>query len=526
MLLLLVNCMRSPFPLTNKASGAPRVFWAGIALILAVLAVAQRPAARGDAEEYVLMAVALSSHATPDIRPSDLDIARRITPQFADMLDALGQGMAMRRVVPVPGFYRAIQGAVYSIHFHAYSALAVLPLRVLQAAGRNPLRAFQIVNLAAIFVLGLSLLRLFGHGGKALLGVVVFLLCGGVLYADWVSPECFSAAALLSALALFVSGAPILGGVLAGLASLQNPSIGSFCVFAPLARWACVSTLCRDWRRSLRQSITGRDLGGIAVAVTLFAIGPLFSLWHFGVPNVIVKVGGAAPQLASLVRLRSYFFDPNQGMIVAIPALAVALFLWAWRLDEPRLRHRAALLVLLASAMAAVLAAPALAVYNWNSGAAGVMRYAFWGAMPMLFAFMWSVGQQRRASAWPLTLVIILQAGAVIHQTRYTYVDFSPAAKLILRYAPSLYDPEPEIFAERSDGKESAFVDPERTYVYRVHGQPVKTMYNEMARAPLASRLCGPGRQLQGAGPITSAGKSWYYINGGFECAPLKAPAP
>ena len=67
--------------------------------------------------------------------------------------------------------------------------LAAIPFKLLQLAGLPPYKCFQIVNLGFIFILGLALFRLFGCARRAMFGVGLFMLCGGVLYWNWCSPE-------------------------------------------------------------------------------------------------------------------------------------------------------------------------------------------------------------------------------------------------------------------------------------------------------------------------------------------------
>jgi hypothetical protein len=332
---------------------------------------------------------------------------------------------------------RGRYGAVFPIHFFGYPALAALPLRVFEATGVPPLKAFQAANYAAIFVLGLALLRLFRSAVSAGLGVLLFLGCGGMLYMNQTSPECVGAASLLAGLLFWLGGAPLAGGVMAGLAAQQNPTIVMFFVFAPLLK------LCVDWRReadvksNVRTQLTRANIAGLAAGLALFALPPLFNLLQFGVPNIIAR-RFSDPGLISGTRLVSFFFDLNQGAIVALPGVAAALLVWGWR-------RRSAATGAVCLALVLALIGPALAVLNWNSGAAGVMRYAFWAGMPLVLALLLRV---RAHGRWPPLLalwLVLAQAAAMVHASSYSYVEFSPAARFVLAHAPMHYHPEPEI---------------------------------------------------------------------------------
>ncbi|HZV64623.1 MAG TPA: hypothetical protein VFG03_06920 [Telluria sp.] len=490
-------------------------FAAVLALLLALYAAAVRGDQNGDFIEYAMMTVALASHASPDIRLADIEAAKPLLPNFAGPLAELEQGMRENRDVPKSGFYRGRQRAVYAIHFFAYPALAALPFRLLQALGGPPFKCFQLVNLALVFVLGLAMYRLFGSGRKAMLGVAFFLLCGGGLYLDWSSPECLSAAALLAALILYVRAAPVAGGVLAGLASLQNPPIVLFCAFAPLLR------CCVEWKReaglgaAMKAALEPRYLLGIGAAAGLFAFPVLFNLWHFGVPNIIATVSTSV-ELVSLNRLHSFFFDLNQGMIVGVPGLLAALGLWGWQRQPGSSRLHALALGGAAAAFAIALALPALAAQNWNSLAVGMMRYAFWGAMPFLFVFLWRLHLSARWPAAVVAGVLAVQAGCALYALQYHTLEFSPLARYTLAHAPGWYNPDAEIFHERLEHRERYF-EPERIYAYAVDGVTVKTLYN--LRNPEAeARLCGPGRALAPDNAVVDGDQQWRYINGAVKC--------
>lgn len=74
-----------------------------------------------------------------------------------------------------------------------------------------------------------------------------------------------------------------------------------------------------------------------------------------------------------------------------------------------------------------------MAIHNWNSDAAGVMRYAFWASMPFLFALFWRL---RTLPRWPVALlfgVVLVQAVCTAEAKRYNYVELSPLCKWIMQ---------------------------------------------------------------------------------------------
>jgi hypothetical protein len=473
----------------------------------------------GDVVEYTLDTVALADHGSPDIRLPDIEHARRYAPHLGGVYDILKDDMVAQRPKVYPAFVRGREAKVYPIHFFGYCALAALPFKALEKMGSpQPFRAFVIVNLAAVFVLGLALRRFFGCANKAYAGVMLFLLFGGMLYFPWTSPECVSAAGLLAGLLLFSSGAPVWGGIMAGLAGQQNPTILFFFGFAPLLL-ALRSSQDMPWRAAARSALGKRNLAGLAAGLAVFSLPMLFNLYQYGVPNIIAKLF-SDPKLVGLVRLESFYFDLNQGMILAIPAVLIALLAWGWGRGREA-RVNGAILVTCA-AFTLALALPALAVLNWNSGAAGVMRYAFWSAMPLVFALMLRMRERAR---WPGALIALLaaaQLGCMWHASSYRYIEFSPLAQLVLQRAPDLYHPEPEIFAERA-GHNDDYIEKSKVYTLRDGDRLVKTLYNT-ANPDADRQLCGDGAVLAAGNRFVDSYQGWRYIDGPVRCAARGQP--
>lgn len=471
-----------------------------LAFILLAFTMLRPPKHFGDIAEYMLTTVALANHATPDVRPSDVAETAALAPMFAQDMETIAKGMRAGVKAPIFGVLRTDYG-FYAIHFFAYPALAALPFKLLRAVGAAPFMCFQLVNSAALFVLGMASLRLFGNGRRAALFILCYLLCGGLLYWQWSSPETVSATSLLAGLILFCTGAPIAGGLLAGLAAMQNPPILMFCLFAPVLR-ACLGGPILPSKR---------ELCGAALCGLLAVTPAVFDLIVFGTPSIIGALA-TDRRLVTGRRLFSFFFDLNQGLVLGMPAVLVALLLWrqrgpaAWRMTAA------------AVAFAVAMALPALVATNWNSGAEGIMRYALWASMPLLFAFAWRL---RLAPRWPSAVLAAVVAGqvlATVHMRSYDYVEFSPLARTAMKLAPSWYNPEPEVFFERVERKDGVN-DRDAIYAWPSSGKPSKVLYNVESRTATSS-LCGTAAAPAPGPHEVDAGFGWRYINGDLACAP------
>jgi hypothetical protein len=481
-----------------------RAFGLALFAVLLLLFCLRPPNKTGDFAEYGVMTIAFAAHGTPAIRLSDIHEARRLNPEpaFSALYQQLEDGIRKNTANPAPAFYRGNDAHYYSLHFFAYSAIAAIPYAAFEALGIPPFKCYQFVNLAFIFILGLVAFDFFRSRTRAAAAIALFFLCGGLLYWDWCSPEAMTAASLLAGLMLYLNGAPIAGGVLAGLASMQNPPLVFFAGFAPLLKFLHKSS-----------SMSARDLVSCAIVILLFSLPILFNLSEFGFPSLLAAAS-TDTRLISGLRLFSFFFDLNQGMLIGVPALFAALAAILLFAKSGSMR----LLACCAALFSIVLAIPALSAQNWNSGASGMMRYAFWAAMPILFGCL-LYARDNKVSYTLILALLVAQAGATWMERQYSYVQFSRAAKFFIARFPSAYNPAFEIFSERLRNKEGALSKDSILY-YRVNEQVRKIAFNlDNQKAGLA--LCGKNKALSLDAGIAPVEDGWVYLN----TAPLCVPA-
>ena len=447
---------------------------AALAAVLTVAAVRLAPERWGDGYEYYLTLEALQNHGGAGITPSDartLQNKLRGTAQrgfdleFVSRLkDDFDNGRASH------GMYPASDGRFYAYHFWAYALAAWPAASLLEAAGVSGLKAFQLTNAWLIVAaVGFVLLSRRLAPAESRLLAVLFLTGGALFYWQWPQPEVFSAALLFAACVAMVSGRYAAAMFCASLAALQNPTLA---ILIP-------ATLAYAWLRSRIERApvgTARWLRLAAVAAATLAVAALpyaFYLWRFGKPSLITDIGFIDPTLLDTARVASFFFDLSQGAIVGLPGvvagwlLAVALAaLAAIRWNDPRLGKDARVAVLDVAALSAalaILAAPMLMQNHWNSGASIFMRYAFVaGAVLMVAAVRGLALLPARAAAAAAAAMAALQIAATAIYTPHAgsmgdYLAHKPLAAAVLARAPALYDPEPEIFIERTLRSEVAW---------------------------------------------------------------------
>ncbi|MDO8736108.1 MAG: hypothetical protein Q7K29_03395 [Thermoleophilia bacterium] len=269
-------------------------------------------------------------------------------------------------------------------------------------------------------------------------------------YLDWPNPEIFSYSLIVVSIAFFSSKKFSLAVFFAAFSSIQNPPVIILMAFFLIYGVADVMR-SKQWVKA-----------GVLALATLPAFAPMvFYYINYGTPNLIYKVGSASFSLISFQRTTSFFFDLNQGMMLYIPGIFILftfLLFRNWRRKD-WLAYEIAVVLLLMALMAETTT-------NWNSDAEGIMRYAVW----MLPLLIWGVVEgyelTRKADRIMLGAVLLTQLIIVFTFPIWfiakkenlsdppIYVKNNYLAAYLLDSHPSLYNPVPEIFTERTLNKE------------------------------------------------------------------------
>lgn len=506
-------------------SRSERGFWAVfVALVVLFAFTGVRP--RGDCGEYVLMASAFAIHASPDVRDADARWVLANEPRLERLMDRVSLGIAERAPVLLGSIHRSPAGEYYSFHFWLYSLLAALFLWPVQLLGGSPLHALVAVN--AVVVVAASAYAASDSKGFPRFALPLgFLLSGTSFYAGWTGPEALTASAALVSTIAAMRRALGVSLLAAGVAASQNPGAAALGVQAISYFFA----LRRDPRLSpfppaleARGAALLMGMGGFA----LLLAAPVFFWVTFGEPSLIAK-HTTDSSLVGLARAFSFVFDLNQGMVVGVPGvlagLAVAAVLAVTSSRTAVEKRRAVITVALALGTATLMMIPSLSTHNWNSGCAVFMRYAYWVAVPLLVAF---VGLLGRLDKGQLTAVAagaaLLQVGVLeLHGVKGEssgYTRHGPFATFVLRHFPAAYNPDPEIFRERTLGRE-ARVDLYPVVVWPSLDAPEKVLVTGKATVVLP-KLCGtaPVESLT----LIATGPDDQYWNGPFRCQGARAP--
>lgn len=349
---------------------------------------------KGDGLDYYLYTEAFVRHATPDIRKAEFESSKQLEYPPQTSYESLGRGMGFRGETEVGsrGFYRSPGGGVYNYHFWLYPLLVAPVLWVVEAAGKPPFTAFSIVNFVfLIAALGYVWLCWRGESIQKHYLTGMMLFCGTPYYLAWPHPEVYTSCLLLLSLLALSDRRYVGASILSGLAAAQNPPIAALVVLIAATGLWHMRTNAQS--PSLMQNpVTFRRISGGFIAGLLIAALPMaFFKATFGAPSAIAALGYADPSLVSAGRVMSIFLDLNLGMLPNLPGLAVTLLaipLLALTSRKKRDHGALACLCVLAAgcAVSAGMAVGSTATINWNHGATVMSRYAYWLAVPLIFA--------------------------------------------------------------------------------------------------------------------------------------------
>jgi hypothetical protein len=357
----------------------------------------------------------------------------------------------------VNGYFRADDNRYIGYHFWLYSGIVAVTEKVFFSWGGNVLKAMQVTN-ALCLILCLLWFAFASSAGTAVNSwTVFFYLTGGSLYYFyWTHPEVLLSACLVVGFSGLFSRQWKWSLAAFSVASLQVVSL------TPLLLLVAVYFL-KATRRSRRQCmvILQSNWKFLLQVFSLPLVAPLYYLFHFGEPNLIAISGAVDARLIGWNRMVSFWFDLNQGLVVGLPVfvLAVIYATYLWGRGRLRRRHELALAV----GASLLIALPLLSQTNWNAGQAIFNRYALYASAPLIvflgrFFSSLEVSRWFKAFAVSFSLAFFGLCNFALN-TVPGYVSHKPWVVWVLDHYPALYNPDPEIFIERTLGREVSMAD-------------------------------------------------------------------
>ena len=425
--------------------------------------------------------------------------------------------------VAAVGFFPTVEGDFYAMHFWVYSLLAVPFYVISKLFNLDPILAFGFLNIAFVgFVYAYVKRFIPEYRHQAFL---LFLVMGTIFYLRWTGPEVMSASCVFVASIAILRGEIALAILLSGLGATQNPSIAFMMPMAIgygvlIYRWPQLACLGKTPPRPSRLDYL-MVFAGLVLGLMSYA----FYQTKFSTPSLIAQYA-AHPSLISTDRFFSLFFDLNQGMVIGLPGVIFVLIPGLFLTNSlDRIRWMIAAFLLIG--ITVVMAVPTLSTGNWNPGGLVMLRYNYWLGMPLLVLLILGLILMPKANAkWIFLLALSFQGLVLVGQgiEKSSYVQHTPLARWVLKNFPSFYNPEAEIFFERSEGRELRYtIDSE--YLYESDARPHKLLRHWSNFSGAKNQLCPAGSLLIG-NDLREVGEGWQYLHPPFRCEAINNENP
>ncbi|MEK3764651.1 hypothetical protein [Solibacillus sp. FSL K6-4121] len=404
-------------------------------IVVLFLVLLGKPTIYGDGREYLGMTISFSNHLTPNLTEEDIIERTKLEEK---------NGIFFSEDFLYAGYFEDLNEDYYSYHFWFYSLISVIPYFLLNLIGMNPLKVFQVVN-------GLLFIFLFykiwknsylNEKGKTWL-IVVSLFSPIILYIPWSHPEVFSYVFLTIGLLDFEDNKKKSAILYTTLASLQNPAIA----------FVALGMLFLELYR--KKNILDKEWLSLVMISTIVFIPSIFYWSQYRVLNLIAEAGYSSSEYISLNKIFSLFIDPNFGMFIYIPLFFFIVIYLIFKRD---------IKVILTVILLFIIAVICSTQLNWNSGMMYINRYSVW-LIPIVLVGTIHFIQTRNnkvfsklLAAYVLTTGIITTV-CVLEYDLANWLKYNSFTNLILSNVPMLYNPDPEVFAERALGAEKNYYE-------------------------------------------------------------------
>lgn len=484
-------------------------FWILFALA-ATLAATVRSFMDGDGIEYLLMTHAFASHGSASLTAADFS---QVIALNSGVYDQLTQTAV---ATPYSGFARTGSGEIYSIHFWLYSLMAVPFYAAVTWLGLKPTLAFSLLNLTLV---GATLRHLHrSMPGASRAAAMVFLSLGTAFYLRWTGPEVMTACCAFAAALCVLRRDTSVAILLSGIGATQNPSLALFIPLIAAHRLFALKVPAVVTLPMVRRPVLFEL--ALATAGVFAALAP-FAFYYsaFGIPSLIAPYF-TDPAHITPRRALSFMVDLDQGVLAGLPGLLLGLFGVAAVRSALDQRAAAAngLFFLLASC---VIATPTLAALNWNSATSGLLRYAYWAAMPLAAFLVSALPMMAPRSRMHLVSAIIVAQGCAVlagglMMPGASYLQHTPLSTWALAAVPRLVNPDPEIVLERGRHSDGGYTS-DMTRVFFDNAVPVKLLRHR-SNSHDSAGLCPEGQQVN-ARSVVDVDRGWQYLNGPLSCA-------
>ena len=246
---------------------------------------------------------------------------------------------------------------------------------------------------------------------------------------------------------------------------------------------------------------------------------PLFYYYHYGTTNLIGYQGALSTSHITWTRVFGFFFDINQGMILALPLVLLAYFVLYFK-KILKLRYEETKWDMLILPALIIIICGASTIDNWNHGQAVVNRYVTYvgGIVLIHFYFLFMEVRNTKLKKGFIALVVISQIATVVYHQKGEKFDWStntpkPLSNWVLSHVPQLYHPDPIIFNSRyAGGIEMDIAAESPSYFMKESGEITKFLTHRKHMANL-QKFGLSQHQIDSLTPHLNFINDWAYID-------------
>lgn len=433
----------------------------------------------GDGFEYGMMVESFYNHASPEMAHEDVNSFQNNHPNtyqfFIDEINKTNFIESNNFMSNIGGYYTDLYNKQYSYHFWMYSLLN-MPSKYISTV--LPFGGDYIFTLTHFFLLLAFIIYMYkfctvSDYCKFIL-VVAFILSPTIHYFKWSHSEFFISIFVYWSIILFYEKKYLWAAILSAVASTQNSVI----ILLPLF-YISIELFNHKLFIEKKEFYHINKTKLVKFLITylpvfiLIAIPSYFYFKHYHVTSVIVANGFMDGKSSFLNRFFGVYFDLNQGIIIGAPLILItAIILIPIKLIYAR-KEKLDLFIIIVVLMQTIAV---LKASNWNCGHSVILRYGVWIYSSLLAFVIFNLSEIKYKDL--VGLLFITQFIVLVFNKhligKIDYISHNEVSKFVLNNFPTLYNPDPEIFAERTLGFEGVKAENSPIVYYGLDGKPKK----------------------------------------------------
>jgi hypothetical protein len=416
------------------------------------------PYIEGDGIEYVLMTESFYNHFSPDLQKTDIESFKGSSLKFYHTWNGIPKAFMVDELLKLFsksektlsmenhfGYFYAKNSKYYSYHFFTYSFFCLPAKLFCNGFGYPPLYAFSLTNALLIFIVCFLLLFYFTENKMVnIFAAICFAIGSNYWYLGWEHAEIFTTCFTAIGMILFFKKRYLLSIFTIAIAVSQTQTLLILLLVIGFLSW-------KENGFKLNYLWKPLTIGLIVI------LPPLFYYYLFNTTNIIKDTGFLNPMYMTANRLFGFYFDLNQGMILAMPFLLLTYLVLILKKVTTCIYKRQLDFELLFPIACVIITYIVSSMCHWSPGQSIVNRYTTWvGAIIFIHSFV-LIARFKIQTVQVSILQYILIFQFIVcfwFQTRvlfdYEQLTYNPIAKFVLQKYPDYYNPDPVIFQTRT----------------------------------------------------------------------------